>query len=241
MILSIEPNSFEFQLFFTLTVFLLIIKLILAVYLAKELYIKKKKTGKLSFDFLLSLFILILCMFVSRLLYIQFDFIYTEFNPDKYHTYPSALIWQIATFIIMLGYGIFVFIVDKRLLDFKIKGILAYILIIVGVIILIYPVNTADDFEFLASLLLIGNIVAVIIPIIFIYIGLKTPNLRKPFYSMAFGIIIYAIGANLMNTALLEIMISALGSQIQIIMVFLFLVFKITGLIMIIYGARKIF
>ena len=239
--MSIEPNSFEFQLFFTLTIILLIIKSMLAIYLAKELYVKKKKTGKLSFDFLFSLFFLIICMFVSRLLYIQFDFIYTKFNPDRYYTYPSALIWQIASFVIMLGYGIFVFVVDKKLLDFKLKGILAYILIIVGVIILIYPVNTADDFDFIASLLLIGNIVAVIIPIIFIYIGLKTPDLRKTFYSMAFGIIIYAIGANLVNTTVLELLMNTFGSQIQIAMVFLFLVFKITGLIMIIYGARRIF
>ncbi len=239
--MTIEPDSFEFQLFFVLTVILLIIKLILSIYLAKEIYVKKKKSGQFSFDFLSSMFILILCMFISRLFYVQFDFVFTQFNPEKNHTFPAAQFWQIGTFIIMLGYGTFVFTVDKRLLDFKLKGILAYILIIVGIIILVYPINTAEDFGFLSSLLLIGNIVAVLLPIMFIYIGIKTPDLRKTFYSMAFGIIIYAIGANLVNTTILEMLMNAFGSGIQIIMFFLFLIFKITGLVMIIYGARKLF
>jgi len=239
--MTIEPNSFEFQLFFVLTVILLIIKLMISIYLAREIYAKKQKSGHFSLDFLSSLFILIICMFISRVFYIQFDFVFTQFDPEKYHTFPSAQLWQIGSFIIMLGYGFFIFTVDKRLLDFKLKGILSYILIIVGIIILVYPINTSEDFGFVASLLLIGNLAGVVLIIIFIYIGIKTPDLRKTFYSMAFGIIIYAIGANLVNTQILEMLMNAFGSEIQIVMILLFLIFKITGLTMVLYGASNLF
>lgn len=237
--MALEPNTFEFDLFLVLTIILLIMKLLLSLYIANVIYRRKKETGEFSFDFITGMFILLICLFVSRLLLFYFDFYLTEFNHDNY-TEPSYLIvWRFGMLIYATGFTVILFTVDKIVLDFKFKGIFAYIMLIAGIIQFVYPINTLEDLFIIAGIGLIYGLVAVIIPIIFFYTGNKTPSLRKPAFMIAIGIIFFAIGAILVAEPIIIPLMNMYGNDIQILIFFLFLIFKIIGLSFLAFGVLK--
>ncbi|MHA1294341.1 MAG: hypothetical protein ACTSQJ_16985 [Promethearchaeota archaeon] len=235
----IEPNSFEYNFLFALYIVLLSTKLILVIYLGKKVIKRRKEEDFKAFDFIFSVFVLMICAFISRLLYFYFDFVLTKFDSDTFYLVPNVIIWKLAGFIGSLGFAFVLFTIDKKVLNFKFKGIFTYIIIATALFILFYPVNTSEDFEFVSALGLIPNLIGSVIPIIFLYIGIKTPGLRKTAFIIAFGVIIYGIGANLVNEITIAPLREIYGHQVVILMFFLFLVFKITGLIMVSYGATK--
>ncbi|MGQ4876369.1 MAG: hypothetical protein ACP6IY_20085 [Promethearchaeia archaeon] len=235
----IEPSNPEYNLLFVLYIMLLAMKLILIIYLGKKVIIRRKEEDFKAYDFLFSVFVLMICAFISRLLYLYFDFVLTKFDSDTFYLVPNVIVWKLAGFIGSLGFAFVLFIIDKKILDFKFKGIFAYIIIATSLFILFYPVNNSKDFEFVSALGLIPNLIGSVIPIIFLYIGIKAPGLRKTAFLIAFGVIIYGIGANLVSEFILAPLREIYGSQVVILMFFLFLVFKITGLIMVSYGTTK--
>ena len=237
--MKIIPNSFEFNLFLTLTIIILLVKFSLVIFLGIKINKRKKVNGKLTFDFLFSICILMICLFVSRLLYLIFDFYLTQFDTSKAYLVPAIIVWKFASFIAIIGFAVVLYIVDKKIINFKLKGILAWITLIVGVIQFFYPVNTAKDFEVVSTMNIIANIAAITIPVIFLYTGIKTPGLRRISFMIAFGVIIYAIGSNLVNEAVLIPLRAIYGPDIQITMYFLLFVLKITGLLMFSYGVTK--
>jgi len=137
-----------------------------------------------------------------------------------------------------IGYSAVLFSVDKKFMDFRFRGIFAYIVLGVGVIQLLYPVNTPEDFTLVSNLALLSNIVAIVLPIMFIYIGIKTPKTskyRNLAFIVAIGIIIYAIGSNLM----VESIISSFELNIRIVIYFAFIILKLLGLSLFIFGVVK--
>lgn len=237
--MKIEPNSFEFNLFLTLIIILLIFKLALALYLCREVNRLKKETGEIAFDFLFSILILMLCLFISRILFSIFDFALTQFDTSRAHLEPAITVWKFAALTANIGYVIVLFTIDKKVLDFKLKGILAYILTIAAIIQFFYPVSSPEDFEVVSTIGAIGNILAVTIPIIFFYTGIKTPGLRKTSFMIAFGVIIFAIGSNLTIEPILAPVREMYGLTGQITMYFLLFTFKIIGSAMFTYGVVK--
>lgn len=238
--MTIEPNSFEFNLLFTLTIILLITKIILSIYLAWEVRKKFILTKKFSYDFLFSLFVLMLCLLISRLLWAYWDFYFTEFDPNRFYLSPGIFYWKIAALTMTLGLANFIFIIDRKVMDFKLKGILAYTMVIVAIIILFYPVNNSQDFEVVSSLLLLLNIVSIAIPVIFFYLGFKTPKFRMYFFSIAIGTILVAIGSNLVNEPILVPLRNMFGIEILVVVYLLFLILKISGYVLISYGVLKV-
>ena len=238
--MAIEPNSFEFNLLFTLTIILIIAKIILTIYLAWEVRKKYMLTKKFSYDFLFGTFVLMLCLLISRLLWAYWDFYFTEFDPNRFYLDPGIIYWKIAALTMTLGLANFIFIIDRKVMDFKLKGILAYIMIVVAAIIIFYPVNNSQDYEVVSSLLLFLNIVSIAIPIIFFYLGFKTPKFRMYFFSIAFGTILFAIGSNLVNEPILVPLRNMFGIEILVVVYLLFLIFKISGLLLISYGVLKV-
>ena len=237
--MAIEPNSFEYNLLFTLTVILIITKILISIYLAWEVKKKIKLTEKFSYDFLFGLFVLTVCLLISRLLWAYWDFYFTEFDPNRFYLAPGIIYWKFASLVMTIGFANFIFIIDKKILDFKFKGILAYIMIVIAAIIFFYPVNDAQDFEFVSSLLLFLNLVGITIPLIFFYLGFKTPKFRKYFFSIAIGAIIFAIGSNLTLEIILVPLRNTFGIEVLVIVYLLFLIFKISGLLLISYGVLK--
>jgi hypothetical protein len=237
--MKITPNSFEFTLFLTLTIIILLVKLSLAIYLSITIYGRKKATEKFSFDFLLSICILMFCLFISRLLYAIFDFSLTQFDTSKAHLVPSIIVWKCASLSASIGFAVVLYTLDKKIINFKLKGILAWITLGVAIIQFFYPVNTAEDFEVVSSMNIIANIAAIAFPVVFLYTGIKTPGLRKISFTIAFGVIIYAIGSNLVIEAVLMPLREIYGPDIQITMYFLLFIFKTIGLLMFSYGVSK--
>lgn len=235
----ISPNTFEFNLFLALTIIILIVKLFLALYLLNKVRIRKKETGTLNFDFLVSICILMFCLFISRLLFAIFDFYLTQFDTSKAYLYPNIIVWKFAALSSSIGFTVILYTIDKEILNFKLKGSLAWLMIIATAIQFFYPVNTAEDFEMLGVIGIFGNIVAIIVPLIFIYTGIKIPGLRKWSFLIAIGIIIYAIGSNLVIEPVLIPLRALYGPEIQITMYFLLFIFKIAGLVMFTYGVTK--
>ena len=238
--MSIEVGSFEYNTLFTLTIILLIAKLILIIYLGWEIYKKTKISEKFTYDFQFSLLIVIMCMFLSRILFVYYDFFLYQFDPDKLWIMPNIIVWKIATLINNIGYIQLLFILDKRALKFKFKGILAYILVVVALIQFFYPVYSAEDFTFVSYFTYIVIFATILIPFIFFYGGYKSDRLSKYFYMIAIGAIIYAIGANLVIDAFLGPLRTAFGLEIIIVMYTLCVILKIIGLVLISWGVQKI-
>ena len=234
--MKLSPNSFEYNLFLTLIIIILCFKLSLAVYLFTRSYKKKKETGKFTFDFLFSMFILMTCLFISRLLYMIFDFYLTQFDTSTAYLQPAITVWKFAALIANIGFIVVLFIIDKKVINFRLKGILAYVTAVAATIQFLYPVDSPGDFAIVSTIGFIGNIAGIAIPLIFLYVGIKTPGLRKTAFMIAFGVIIYAIGSNLVVEPILAPIREAYGLTGQITVYFIFFTLKIIGLSMFTYG-----
>lgn len=237
--MKLSPNSFEFQLFLTLTVIILVVKLVFIAYLGLKVNAKRKETGGLSLDFLTGIFLLFICLFVSRLFYLFFDFVFTQFDTSTAHLEPAITFWKLAALTANIGYIISLFVIDKKVLNFRFKGFFAYILAIAAVIQFFWPVNSPEGFQIVSTINLFAFILAVLIPIIFLYIGIKTPALRKTSFTIAFGVIIFAIGSLLTIEAISLPLRNAYGVGAVIGIYFLHFLLKAIGLGMFSYGVTK--
>ena len=116
---------------------------------------------------------------------------------------------------------------------------LSYLILGGSIFILFYPVNSPEDFQFVSAVSIVSSLGTVLIPVIFLYLGIKIPGLRKTALMITLGFIIYALGPILVNDAILEVLRTTYGDQIHIIIFFLFITLKITGLIIISYSVTK--
>ena len=237
--MAIKPNTLEYNLLFTLIVIILSITAIICIYLAKKVFDKKKEQGFLSFDFLFGIFFTMSCLFVSRLIYMYFDFYLTEFDSEKYYLSSNIWYYKIAGLIYLSGFAVLLFIIDKELLEFKFKGILAYVVIVVGLIELIYPVNSPEDFEFISALEMIAFFVGLLVPLIFIYIGLRNPGIRLVSFMFAIGIILFFIGVAIVAEFILAPLKETFGTKIQITIWIVSLIVQILGLSMMTYASIR--
>jgi len=235
----LKQGSFEFNLFFILTIFVLIVKALLTIYLGFESYKRNKQRDEFKVDFMMSVFILMLCLFISRFLYMIFDFYLTAFDPSLYIQTPNLEIWKVASLIGSLGGVVVIFVADKRILNFRLKGIIAYILLIITIINFVYPINSKADFNLVSGLGALKLLSMLIIPAIFFYLGVKIPGLRRTAYLVGFGIIIYLIGAISVSEFILAPIRDAFKDVGQITVLFIFFISKTVGLSMASYGVTQ--
>ncbi len=232
-------NEFEFNLFLTLTILLLIVKGLLCVYLGKKLLDKKKETGKWTMTFVTAFFFLLVSLLVSRLIYMDFDFILTQFDPDTYYLMPNLLAWKFGVLFSTVGFVILLVILDYKVLKFKLKGIPAFFVLGVVALILFIPVNNSDDFVFVSGLGIIGGAAGFMVLVIFLYIGIKIPGLRRPAFLILAGLITYVAGSVLYSEYVVAILISIYGLGIRVIAYSLFMFLKIIGLFIMSYSVTK--
>ncbi|MBD3253963.1 MAG: hypothetical protein GF383_02670 [Candidatus Lokiarchaeota archaeon] len=235
-------GSFEYVLLFTLTLILIGGKSLLGAFLLNRVIENTKKRGNFEIDFVFGIFILVLCFAVSRILYTYFDFFLTRFDYNKYHLIPNQYVWKAASVVFLSGLAILMFIIDKKVINFKFKGVFAYIIIAVIIFELIYPISSADDFELIAMVETIGALIGVILfPMIFIYLGIKTPRLRKISLIFAFGIIIFAIGAGIQARFVIIPLMEIYGAIMKSIVWIISISMKLIGLTMITYSCTKFY
>ena len=237
---SILPNTFEYNLFLTLTIILLCVKSILALYLLKEILNRRKKEGgKLRVDFVFAIFVFLLCLIASRIVYIIFDFQLTYFDANTYYKFPNYIFWKTGLVLGVIGFSIIIYIIDKKALKFKFKGILAYFPIAICIIICLWPINSSEDITFLSLLGIISTATGLIIIILFVYIGITVKPLRKISFLLTWGFLLYAFGSALISEFVLEPARVMYGPNIHIIAYFAYLIFKTIGLILISYSITK--
>ncbi len=234
--MTIEPFSYEYNIFLILTIVLLAIKLCLSIYLGKLVQKRIKEIGSFSPDFIFGFFVFMVCLFVSRLFYMYFDFVLTLFDPNVYYLMPNIIFWKLGAFTSAMGYIVVLFIVDKKVLKFKLKGIPAYFSLVISFLTLLWPVNNAQDFQLVSALGFLIGLTGLIIFFIFIYSAIKIPGLRSASLLIAFGLVIYAVGAGLVSEAILAPLRLIYGPQIQVILYFIYMIMKITGLLVITKG-----
>jgi hypothetical protein len=215
------------------------ITLLICIYLGKKVFNKTREQGYLSYDFLFGIFVTMSALFISRIIYMYFDFYLTKFDSSKYYLTPNIWYYKIGGLIYLSGFAVLLFIIDKELLEFKLKGILAYLIIAVAVIELIYPVNSPEDFEFISALELIAFFVGLLVPIIFIYVGIQTPGLRRISYIFALGIVLFYIGVAIVAEFILSSLKDIYGTNIQISIWILSLIMQILGLILMTFASTK--
>lgn len=234
MILQI--TELEYITFFVLTIILIIIKFALSSFLAVKMYKRKKEIGKFTYGFVFGVFVFISSMLVSRILFLYFDFYLTRFNPNTYHKMPNVLVWKIAMYLYTIGGSIFVYIIDKKIFDYKFKGILSYLLLILGTIQLFFPVNTAEDFRILSFFDIRFLIIGVVPPLYFFYLAWSPSPNRIPCIEIATGIISYILGAAITMEYIMSQLTSMFGMEIRITIYFISLILKVLGLFLCVHS-----
>ncbi len=234
MILDI--SSLDLSIFLVLSVILVAVKVALLAFLSKKEREHVKESGKFKFGFAFGVIVVMVCLIASRLIYMQFDFVLTRFDASAYYEVPNVWYWKTATVISSVGYAIFIFVTDYRIFKFRFKGIFAYVILAFTLTLFFYPVHTKADFDFLSLFLLSANCVAIVLPVFFFYIGRTRSPYQIPSLLIAFGVIIYAIGASITTESLIVMLESVFGEAARLVVYFTSLVSKIAGLDMFSYG-----
>ncbi|TXT60332.1 MAG: membrane protein of unknown function [Promethearchaeota archaeon] len=239
--MALQPYSLEYNVFLILTIILIVAKIFLNGYLLNKILKKTKEQGEFKIDFVFTIFLIVLGLLISRVIYFYYDFFLTFFNPDLLYIYPNVVFWKVATLIAGISQLVAVFFIDKILLKFKLKGIPAYILLIGRLIQFFYPINSAGDFRVASTIGTILMLIMIILPIIFIYIGIKMPQLRYYSILLAVGIIIYFIGSMIVSESIVAAFQGIFGAGARIFISFTSITLKIGGLVMMIYSSTKIY
>jgi hypothetical protein len=229
------PDTYE--IIFLLTLVLIMVKIIMAIYLGVRLRKTKKEENPVAPFFIGSIMLVMIFWTISRIFFAIFDFFLTKFDTANYARFPDVWFWKFGALFASTGVIIVLWIVDKKILGNKFKGIFAIIMLVSTVLETIYPVTTFADFQTASAIGLIGSLFAFLIPILFIYIGIKTPGLRKTAFLLAFGIIIYTLGGGLVSAAIINIFLTAGLTQTMVYLISTSM--KIVGLLMVTIGATR--
>jgi len=192
--MPISPNSPEFQTIIALSIALLVFKLLLIIYLTKIKIRKIKEEGVIEFDIILAFDLLMVCLFFSRVCLIYFDF-FIKYDEDILFLMPNIIFWKLGQLFAGIGlFFIMLFIIERKVLENKTRGVFSYTFIILHIFILLYPVNSIQDYEFLSVLVVFAYAITLIMPIMLLYIGFKIRGLRKTSWTLAIAAILYMIG-----------------------------------------------
>lgn len=232
--IMITAGTTAFTIILVLTLVVILLKLTLAISLGKKAAARAKSAGIFKLDLVSGIFIYMVLATLSRILFSIFDFILTGFDTNLYVQY--VWVWKFGMLISQIGVVVLLFLVDRSFFDFRMKGILAYIVAIGVAIQVIYPVYTKGDFDFVSSLTVISVVGASLIPIMFFIIGHRSPGIKKDAYQIAIGIILYSLAAIVLIESLLAPLVAEHGDIVQIIAFAIATLLKILGLILIYRG-----
>ncbi|MEX2680167.1 MAG: hypothetical protein Q6373_001080 [Candidatus Sigynarchaeota archaeon] len=228
------PDGYE--IIFLLTLTIILVKLILGIYLAVKVNRSKKEENPVAPVFIGAVMLLMFLWAISRTLFSIFDFFLTKYDTNLYAEYVWW--WKCGSLLAAVGVIAILFIIDKKILSNKFKGIFAYIMLAGTVLQFIYPVYAFDpDFIMASTIGIIGSATSFLVPILFLYIGKKTPGLRKTAFTFAFGIIIYVVGSAFVSASIITIFYSAGLDTNQVY--FISTSMKVLGLLMVTYGTTR--
>jgi hypothetical protein len=238
--MAIVPNSTNFYIIFALTLVVIAAKLILVIFTAKRIMINRKSDEKVASDFLLSVFILLSSMLVSRILFAIFDFYLTKFDVSIYWTVPSVIFWKLGIMTVSLGEVYVIYIIDKKILNFKFKGLLALVMLIGTIVVVAYPINSPADFDIDSILTFIPNAGMIVFPVVFIWLGRRSSGeVRKTSFALAWGAALYLIGSIFVNAGILNFLNASFDASLDIFLYLIQTITKIVGIVLIAYSSSK--
>nr|MDO8112861.1 hypothetical protein [Candidatus Sigynarchaeota archaeon] len=239
-------------LVFYLTCFILVIKILTITFISVKLIRRRGEEYAIAHAFMRAMLTLIVCLLVSRLFYMVFDFIYTKFDTTLYVSWTNICIgsmcfdiqvttfWKLGQLIIGCGLAYIVFIVDRKILEFKFKGIFAYIMIAGSLLTLFWPVNTMADFEFISTLGILPQLGMLILFFVFLNIARKSSGrIRTTAVIIILAFILYGVAALAVNAGLIAALNSALGTDVTLYMYLIQTTMKTVGIIFMAMGASR--
>lgn len=232
--MAINPGTLEYNVLLGLTITIVLIKSLLAVRLALVIRRNRRAQGNVTYDFLFAVLVFFLFAAASRVLYAVFDFHFTYFEVSRYADH--AWWWKAATLCYQLGIAMLLWTLDKRILNNKFRGALAYIVLATGIVVFLYPVQTHADFSTMSSIVIVSGLVATLFPVLFFYVGWKNPPIRRNAWIIAFGAIVYFVGTSLVAEEFLTPLVNEFGAQLQVTFYILSTSLKTVGLLMLAYG-----
>ena len=237
----IEPNTFEYNLLFTLTIILLIIKASFSLFLGREVIKQTKTKGHFEVDFLFAVFILMLCLFISRIIGLYLDFFLTYLDESRYFQPENFIYYRIGSFILLSGFAFLLFTLDSKVINFKFKGIPSFIVFAGSIFILIYPINSEEDIHLIYIVELISISLVIFIPVLLVYFGIKAREIRKISFLITLGTIIYFISALIVNDYIMDVLRDLIGPGGHLLLHTIYIALKVVGLFFITYGASNLY
>lgn len=205
-------DSFEFKLILVLTIITVLFKLVMVLYLGNKIRQAKRDTGPSSTEFMTGMWIFMLALLISRIFYMIFDFYFTKFDMTKYADLPDVWFWKTGQMISGLGIAYLIDVVDRKILQRKFKGILTFIMVAGAIMVMVIPINTLDDFALVSTVSMIPQLGVVIVPFVFISLGLKaTGELRQTSWMIVLASILLAFASIVVNGGIVNALNAALA------------------------------
>lgn len=232
--MAIVAGTLEYYTVFVATSIIVVIKATMVVFVGIQRH-KKIKEGSMGTPFVTALFILLLCMLLARVSFMAWDFNIKLL--DSYYLHPGLWFWRVGMFLTSVGMAYLVFVTDRKILNFKFKGMFAYLVLAGGLFVLFFPINSMGDYTLVSTLSIIPTAGLLVVLIVFINIAIKTSgDVRKTAVIIILAFILYAISGLLVNAGLISMLTDALGQDITVFMYLLHAGLKILGIILMTWG-----
>ncbi|MEX2715457.1 MAG: hypothetical protein Q6370_004055 [Candidatus Sigynarchaeota archaeon] len=208
------PEGYELTFYFTLL--LLGIKAFFMIYLAHLIILERKKEEKMPLAIFYGGFVMFVTLFISRLSYFIFDFVLTRFNVMEYTYFPNIVFWKVGTFSgAVVGLAI-LFPVERVILLNKTKSLLSFFLILTAIVQFLYPVRPGnnEDFTLVSSIGTFANLALLLIFIVFFWLGIVSPGLRKLVAVMIASVIIYSVGGLMVSAHIIIVFLPFMSRDV---------------------------
>jgi len=167
-----------------------------------------------------------------------FDFGYTRFDKMLYPEFQWW--WKGAQLVVGIGLSYIVFVVDRKILSFKFKGIFAYIVLGGAILGLLYPVNTVEDFDTLSTISILPQLGMFVLFIVFVNIAVKTSGRVRTTASIIIAaFVLYTVAALAVNAGVIAALESALGIPVDVYMYMVQSILKTVGVVLMAVGASR--
>lgn len=231
-------DPYSENIIFYFTCFIVLVKLAMLIFMLVKIHHRKKEGLQLAVTFLRSMWFLVFTLLLSRLFYMWFDFGLTHFDEEVYFQY--VIWWKIAQFIVGIGLAVIVFVVDRNILQFKFKGIFAYIIIAGLFIMLFWPVYSKTDFDSMSIMSILPQLGMLIVFFVFLNIAIKaTGRVRTTAVIIIWAFVLYTVAALSVNAGIISAIEPILGSNTKIYMYAIQTLLKTAGIIMMASGASR--
>jgi len=228
------PAGYELAFIFTLI--LLGFYALFFTYLGLRIKIERASIEKTPMALLYAIFLEIILLFASRLIYCWFDFVLTRFDTSTYTYYPNLFFFRLGAFLEGISLIIIAFAVEHVILLKRTRYAFTIIMIIAIIFGILYPMRPGilEDFAITS---LIGAIAMLIVCLFilftWVWLGIVTPGLRKIMWILCIGVILWIFGESMVGEPYINFFLLFLSRDVTYA---ISITIKIAGLLGFFYG-----